>query len=141
MVPVWLEFTGVPLQFFNWEALQEIAGLVGHPVCLHPSTEKLTNTEVAKVYMVIDPRKPLPQFVNARFESGDTRHISVTSPWLPYLCSFSKQVGHTISRCSENLELVQRATPSSMKLLIARVLIRKGERVKRRSKAFFPLYR
>lgn len=101
MVPVWLEFTGVPLQFFNRDALQEIAGIVGHPVCLHPATENLTNIEVAKVYTVIDPRKPLPEFVNARFESGDTRRIAVTSPWLPSLCSFCKKFGHTISRCKD----------------------------------------
>lgn len=100
MVPVWLEFTGVPLQFFNREGLQEIAGLVGHPVCLHPATENLTNIEVAKVYTVIDPRKPLPEGVNAQFESGEIRRIKVSSPWLPSLCSFCKKVGHTISRCS-----------------------------------------
>lgn len=99
MVPVWLEFTGVPLQFFNPDALKEIAGIVGHPICLHPSTEQLTNIEVAKVYTFIDPRKPLPEFVNARFESGDTRRISVSSPFLPSLCSYCKKVGHTISRC------------------------------------------
>nr|VDC77304.1 unnamed protein product [Brassica rapa] len=99
MVPVWLEFTGVPLQFFNEDALQEIAGIVGHPVCLHPSTANLTNIEVAKVYTVIDPRKPIPKFVNARFESGDTRRIGVSSPWLPSLCSYCKKVGHSISRC------------------------------------------
>lgn len=99
MVPVWLEFTGVPLQFFNRDALQEIAGIVGHPVCLHPSTETLTNIEVAKVYTVIDPRKPLPDFFNARYESGDTRRIGVSSPWLSSLCSYCKKFGHTISRC------------------------------------------
>ncbi|CAN7108727.1 unnamed protein product [Brassica rapa subsp. narinosa] len=98
-VPVWLEFTGVPLQFFNRDALKEIAGMVGHPLCLHPATENLTNIEVAKVYTVIDPRKPLPGFVNARFESGDTRRIAVSSPWLPSLCSFCKNPGHTITRC------------------------------------------
>lgn len=56
MVPVWLEFTGVPLQFFNKDALKEIAGMVGRPLCLHPTTENLTNIEVAKVYTVVDPR-------------------------------------------------------------------------------------
>ncbi|KAL0729164.1 hypothetical protein Bca4012_025257 [Brassica carinata] len=40
-VPVWLDFTGVPLQFFNKDALKKIARLVGHPLCLHPSTEIL----------------------------------------------------------------------------------------------------
>ncbi|KAL0728281.1 hypothetical protein Bca4012_024374 [Brassica carinata] len=99
MVPVWLEFTGVPLQFFNKDALKEIAGMVGRPLFLHPATENLTNIEVAKVYTVIDPRKPLPEFVNARFESGDTRRIAVSSPWLPSLCSFCKKFGHTITRC------------------------------------------
>ncbi|KAL0755389.1 hypothetical protein Bca101_093057 [Brassica carinata] len=101
MVPVWLELRRVPLQFFNQDALQEIAGIVGHPVCLHPSTEQLIDIEVAKVYTVIDPRKPLPNFVNARFESGDTRRISVSSPFMPSLCSFCKKVGHTISRCKD----------------------------------------
>ncbi|KAL0804395.1 hypothetical protein Bca101_096885 [Brassica carinata] len=76
MVPAWLEFTGVPLQFFNKDALKETAGLVGHPVCLHPATENLTN-----------------------IENGDTRRIGVTSPWLPSLCSYCKKFGHTISRC------------------------------------------
>ena len=51
------------------------------------------------MYTVIDPRKPLPEFVNARFENGDTRRIGVTSPWLPSLCSYCKKFGHTISRC------------------------------------------
>ncbi|KAL0884596.1 hypothetical protein Bca101_008577 [Brassica carinata] len=99
MVPVWLDFTGVPLQFFNKDALKEIAGLVGHPICLHPSTENLTNIEVAKVYTVIDPRKPLPEAVNAQFENGEVARIQVSSPWLPSLCSHCLKVGHTISKC------------------------------------------
>lgn len=98
-VPVWLDFTGVPLQFFNRDALKEIAGLVGHPLYVHPATENLTNIEVAKVYTVIDPRKPLPEAVNAQFESGAITRILVSSPWLPSLCSHCRKVGHTISKC------------------------------------------
>ncbi|XP_010493744.1 PREDICTED: uncharacterized protein LOC104770968 [Camelina sativa] len=101
MVPVWLEFVGVPLQFFNREGLEHIAGLVGHPVCLYPHTENLINVEVAKVYTVIDPRIPLPEAVNAHFESGLIKRIQVSSPWLPSLCNHCKQVGHTVSRCSK----------------------------------------
>ncbi|XP_013632418.1 PREDICTED: uncharacterized protein LOC106337860 [Brassica oleracea var. oleracea] len=98
-VPVWLDFTGVPLQFFNKDALKVIAGLVGHPLCLHPSIENLTNIEVAKVYTVIDPRQPLPEAVNAQFDSGEVVRITVSSPWLPSLCSHCRKVGHTISEC------------------------------------------
>lgn len=100
-VPVWLDFTGVPLQFFNRDALKEIAGLVGHPICLHPSTENLTNIEVAKVYTVIDPRKPLPEAVNAQFENGEVVRIQVSSPWLPSLCGHCLKVGHTVSKCPD----------------------------------------
>lgn len=98
-VLVWLNFTGVPLQFFNKDALKEIAGLVDHPLYVHPATENLTNIEVARVYTVIDPRKPLPEAVNAQFESGEITRIKVTSPWLPSLCSHCRKVGHTISKC------------------------------------------
>ena len=99
-IPVWLDFFDVPLQFFNSDALKEIAGLVGKPICLHPSTENLTNLKVAKVYTIIDPRKPLPEAVNARFESGTVSRIRVSSPWLPAVCGHCLKVGHTISRCS-----------------------------------------
>ncbi|CAF2114505.1 unnamed protein product [Brassica oleracea var. botrytis] len=99
-VPVWLDFTGVPLQFFNEDALKEIAVLVGHPLCLHPTTSNLTNIEVARVYTVIDLRKPLPEAVNAQFETGEITRTTVSSPWLPSLCSHCKKVGHTISRFS-----------------------------------------
>lgn len=55
---------------------------------------------MARVYTVIDPRKPLPEAVNAQFETGEIRRITVSSPWLPSICSFCKKIGHTISRCS-----------------------------------------
>lgn len=51
------------------------------------------------MYTVIDPRKPLPEAVNAQFESGEVFRITVSSPWLPSLCSHCRQVGHTISKC------------------------------------------
>nr|VDC93707.1 unnamed protein product [Brassica oleracea] len=99
-IPVWLDFWDVPLQFFNEDALKEIAGLVGKPICLHPATKNLTNLDVAKVYTIIDPCKPLSEAVNASFESGEVQRIKVTSPWLPAVCGHCLQVGHTISRCS-----------------------------------------
>lgn len=65
--PIWLELRGVPLQFFNEEVLEHIAGLVGHPRLLHPSTANKTYLEVAKVLTLIEPRIPLPEAVNAQF--------------------------------------------------------------------------
>lgn len=53
--PIWLELRKVPLQFFNKDGLERIAGLVGHPKYLHPTTKNKTNLEVAKVFTIIDP--------------------------------------------------------------------------------------
>ncbi|CAN7004204.1 unnamed protein product, partial [Brassica oleracea var. botrytis] len=89
-VPVWLDFTGVPLQFLNKDSLKEIAGLVGYPICLHLSTENLTNIEVAKVYTVIDPRKPLPEAV------GHTLSKCPTAP----RCEVCNSVKHSSDICT-----------------------------------------
>ncbi|KAG7594616.1 Zinc finger CCHC-type superfamily [Arabidopsis thaliana x Arabidopsis arenosa] len=97
--PIWLELRDVPLQFFHEDGLERIAGLVGEPKFLHPSTANRSNLEVAKVFTIIDPRKPLPEAVNVLFDSGDIARVRVSSPWMPPICSHCKEVGHSLKRC------------------------------------------
>lgn len=97
--PIWLELRKVPFQFFNEDGLERIAGLVGHPKYLHPTTANKTNLEVAKVFTVIDPRKPLPEAVNVQFETGEICRVLVSSPWMPPVCEGCKEVGHATKRC------------------------------------------
>ncbi|CAL9248339.1 unnamed protein product, partial [Arabidopsis halleri] len=99
--PIWLELRNVPLQFFHEQGLERIAGLVGDPKFLHPSTANKTNLEVAKVFTIIDPRKPLPKAVNVQFDSGEIARILVSSPWMPPVCGHCKEIGHTQKRCSK----------------------------------------
>ncbi|CAN6922434.1 unnamed protein product [Brassica oleracea] len=97
--PIWLELRKVPYQFFNEDGLERIAGLVGEPKFLHPSTANKTDLEVAKVWTIIDPRKPLPEAVNVQFDSGEICRILVSSPWMPPICGHCQEVGHSINRC------------------------------------------
>jgi len=97
--PIWLELRHVPFQFFNDNGLEHIASLVGEPKFLHPSTANKTNLEVARVFTIIDPRKPLPEAVNVHFASGDIRRIEVSSPWMPPVCAHCKEVGHSLRKC------------------------------------------
>ncbi|KAG7595163.1 Endonuclease/exonuclease/phosphatase superfamily [Arabidopsis thaliana x Arabidopsis arenosa] len=97
--PIWLELRNVPFQFFHEEGLEQIAGLVGDPKFLHPSTANKTNLEVAKVFTIIDPRKPLPEAVNVQFQSGEICRVLVSSPWMPPVCSHCKEIGHTLKHC------------------------------------------
>lgn len=97
--PIWLELRKVPFQFFNEEGLERIAGLVGHPKFLHPTTNNKTNLEVSKVFTIIDPCTPLPEAVNVQFESGDICRVLVLSPWMPPVCDICKEIGHAARRC------------------------------------------
>ncbi|RID41400.1 hypothetical protein BRARA_J01365 [Brassica rapa] len=97
--PIWLELRKVHLQFFNEDGLERIAGLVGHPKFLHPMTANKTNLEVAKVFTIIDPRKPLPEAVNVQFDSGEISRVLVSSPWMPPVCDICKEIGHATRRC------------------------------------------
>ena len=97
--PVWLEFREVPPQFFNEESLVRVAGIVGDPLYLHPSTANLTDLEVAKVFTIVNLSVPLPEAVNAQFESGEVVRVGVSCPWLPPTCSFCNETGHTLRRC------------------------------------------
>ncbi|CAL9235725.1 unnamed protein product, partial [Arabidopsis halleri] len=101
--PIWLELRNVPLQFFHEQGLEHIVGLVGDPKFLHPSTANKTNLEVAKVFTIIDPRKPLREAVNVQFDSSEITRILVSSPWMPPVCSHCKEIGHTLKRCSKAL--------------------------------------
>ncbi|KFK24244.1 hypothetical protein AALP_AAs61703U000100 [Arabis alpina] len=98
-IPVWLEFRGVPPHFFSEEGLEHVAGALGHPLHLHPSTANMTNLEVAKVFTIINPSKPLPEAMNVQFESVEIRRIEVACPWLPPICDYCKAVGHSQRRC------------------------------------------
>lgn len=97
--PIWLELRNVPLQFFNEDGLERIASLVGHPKFLHPATANKTDLEVAKVLTLIDPRQPLPDAVNVQFDSGDIAWVTVSSPWMPPVCTHCREIGHTLKRC------------------------------------------
>lgn len=83
---IWLELRNVSFQFFNEEGLEQIAGLVGEAKFLHPATPNKVNVEVAKVFTLIDPRKPLPEAVNVEFESSEIRIVNVSSLWMPLVC-------------------------------------------------------
>lgn len=97
--PIWLELRKVPFQFFNEDGLERITVLVGHSKFLHPMTKKKTNLEVAKVFTIIDPRKPLPEAVNVQFESGEISRVLVSSPWMPPVFELCKEIGHSSKQC------------------------------------------
>lgn len=91
----------MPYEFYSPPALSHIASLIGKPIYLHPQTLDMTNFEVAKVFTEIDLHKPLPEIVNARFESEEIVRVEVSCPHLPSICKLCLEVGHTSKRCTQ----------------------------------------
>lgn len=118
--PVWLELRNVPFQFFNDEGLEHIAGLVGLPKFLYPSTASKTNLDVAKVFTMIDPRKSFPDTVNVQFDSGEISRVLVSSPWMPPICTHCKEVGHNLKHCKKPQPSVP---PVNQPLMLQRIAL------------------
>ncbi|XP_024016314.1 uncharacterized protein LOC112089788 [Eutrema salsugineum] len=57
---------------------------------------KQIKSGVARVFTMIDPRKPLPEAVNIQFDSENIRRVLVSSPWMPSVCQHCKEVGHSL---------------------------------------------
>lgn len=74
---------------------------MGSPKFLHPTTANKTNLEMANVFTMIDPRKPLPEVVNVQFESEEISRVLLSSPWMPLICDHCKEVGHNLKRCKK----------------------------------------
>lgn len=75
--------------------------MVGEPKFLHPSTASKTNLDVAKVFTIIDLRKPLPEAVNVQFESGEIKGVFVSTLWMPPVFSHCKEVVYSVKRCKK----------------------------------------
>lgn len=61
--------------------------MVGKPLFLHRTTELLLDLEVAKVYTVIDPWKPLPEAMNARFKKRGTTFPTIQPMAVSTMCN------------------------------------------------------
>lgn len=105
--PIWLELRNVPLQFFHKEGLERIAGLVGQPKFLHPSTANKINLDVAKVFTIIDPRKPLLEAVMYNSTHGRLEE----SKWLVHGCLLFALTVRKLVIASRDVKLLQSLAP------------------------------
>lgn len=89
-LPIWVQFSGVPLEFWNEEGLSHIASAIGKPLYADELTEKCKRLNFAKICVEVDVSSELlttVEVVNSRGESFD---ISIKYPWKPSNCSLCK---------------------------------------------------
>ena len=107
-IPVWVQFFGVPLEFWTAESLSHIASAVGSPLYADAQTEQCTRLKYARICVEVAAGKPLLEELflktSAKGDCPSCFHkIKVVYQWRPKQCSTCQVFGHSDSACHNRL--------------------------------------
>lgn len=99
-MPVWINLPGLPLEFWNKNALGKIVSKVGKPI----STDKLTSTRgrlsYARALVEVDASIELVRVVKIKLPNGKLREQEIIFEHEPKFCGSCKVFGHTTHGCT-----------------------------------------
>ncbi|KAL0408464.1 UNVERIFIED_CONTAM: hypothetical protein Sradi_1780800 [Sesamum radiatum] len=98
IVPIWVNFPGLPAHLYRKDALFTIASMVGTPLQVADSTYNRSKLSRASVCIEIDLLKPCLEEVNIQIQ-GQTFVQKIEYEQTPRFCSLCKHVGHQNSEC------------------------------------------
>lgn len=98
-IPMWVDFKGVPGHYFSYKGLSFLVSHVGHPVKLHPKTEKCLRLDVARILVKVNLQNPLPSVISLPASKYPAVQIPVSFPWLPPRCTCCEKWGHVAKDC------------------------------------------
>lgn len=97
-IPLWVDFKGVPGHLFSHKGLTFFGDTIGRTAKIHPNTVHCTRLDVARILVVLNLEKPLPERISIR---GTDHIIHVNYPWLPPRCMTCNQWGHLEKECGK----------------------------------------
>ncbi|XP_019256255.1 PREDICTED: uncharacterized protein LOC109234641 [Nicotiana attenuata] len=101
IVPMWVMFPNLPIQFWAPGNLGRIASCIGNPIC----TDKLTTQEqriaYAKILIEMDISQPLPDSLSLELPDGKYYSQDIEYEWKPMYCQDCLKVGHVTGDCKK----------------------------------------
>ena len=99
IMPIWVKFYNIPLEYWTNTCLGYIASVVGKPLHMDSLTENRSRLSFARICIEVDSSSKFPK--TARLNLGNGKHttIIIEYPWVPHNCSHCKVFGHKISQC------------------------------------------
>lgn len=76
-IPIWVQFSNVPLKFWTAEGLSYIASALGKPLCVDALTVKGKKISFARICVKINVDSPLLDTVEVEYANGDSTIINV----------------------------------------------------------------
>lgn len=99
IVPIWITFPRLPIQFFHKTALFPIARLLGHPLRLDDATLKLKRPSVARVQIEFDVLLDKPDKIWIQMGSTEGYWQPVEYENVPPYCRHCWHLGHAEDLC------------------------------------------
>lgn len=130
IVPIWFKFPGLPVQFFNSDALSFLASLFDTPLRWDSATASFKRPSVARIQVEIDLLKPLPH----RLWVGTGDNVDFWQKFepdedLPSYCQYCWHVGHSEKICTvKHPELKSLVAPPFKPKLVPKPIIRQEYR-------------
>ena len=108
-MPIWIDLKGVPSLLFSLKALKCLSRAAGKFVRLHPSTEKCSRLDVARVLVEVNLHSPLVEKIRCLDREGAEVEIDVSYPWLPPRRNICNVWGHKGANCtSKKINMLQK---------------------------------
>ena len=108
-VPVWINYPGLPMDFWHPEALSKITSKVGTPIATDKLTASLQRFSYARVLVEVDASKELVRSVRFRMASGKAREQRVVYEFEPKFCSDCKTLGHSKGGCKAKQQVAEKS--------------------------------
>ncbi|KAF7113421.1 hypothetical protein RHSIM_RhsimUnG0127600 [Rhododendron simsii] len=97
-IPIWVQFSNIPLEFWTEQGLSYIASALGKPLYADDLTEKGQRLSFAKICVEITVDSPLLDVIEVEYANGGSSLVKVKYPWTPLRCSECCVFGHTEAR-------------------------------------------
>ena len=98
-LPLWIQLSNVPLDFFTQREISYIASAIGNPLYMDRITANQQRLSYAKVCVEIEVNKEIPRSIEVELRNGRTVSVMVEVPWMPAKCSQCRIFGHGEKIC------------------------------------------
>ncbi|KAK6131524.1 hypothetical protein DH2020_034731 [Rehmannia glutinosa] len=110
LAPVWVRLPGLPIHFFDHNALFAIGMIIGTPLQVDSLTASRSRLSMARVCVELDLLKERIEEVVLEFD--DTSHAQkITYERIPDYCTHCKHIGHSIEGCYMNGKITRPPPP------------------------------
>ncbi|KAF3670715.1 hypothetical protein FXO37_08401 [Capsicum annuum] len=94
MILLGLKLPGLPLSYWSLNSLSRIGSDLGKPVYADNCTTNVDCISYARILVIMDITKPLPQSIKVFDHNGGVVEHDIVYEWKPTYCDKYLQVGH-----------------------------------------------